>query len=402
MANIMRYKLLVIDDHPETLDIISRVLRQQGYAVVASNSGTEGLSLLESEMPDLILVDGMMPEMDGWEFCRRVRANPEIASTPIIMFSAVNEAEQKLAGLDAGADDYLTKPTEPVELSERVTAILEGVTPRHELPEEPESTSLSPEPMSPFDSGTAMMSAGSSRLIGVLGVRGGVGTTLLAINLAASLAMQKQDTVLIDLDVLQGHVGLYLHQTKMNGLNELSRLPEGMVQGEVAQYLTAYSENLQLLLTEPNLLQVEKTPTAAQVTEILESLTLPERFLVLDCGQGMTAVNRPVIEQADELIICVRPERVALGIAKQFITQVQEMIFPHTRLRVLLIDFSGHLNVPRQAVANYIGYPIITVIPMTTPELNRAVNKSVPLVQLIPESKASILISQLAHRVVNG
>ncbi|MCP4360857.1 MAG: response regulator [Chloroflexi bacterium] len=396
----MRYKLLVIDDHPETLNIISKVLRQQGYVVVASNSGTEGLSLLESEMPDLILVDGMMPKMDGWEFCRQVRANPDVASTPIIMFSAINEAEQKLAGLDAGADDYLTKPTEPIELSERVTAILEGVTPRNKLPEDPELPPLSSEAQ--FETGTAMVPADNSHLIGILGVRGGVGTTLLAINLAASLAMQEQDTVLIDLDVLQGHVGLYLHQTKMNSLNELSQLPEGMIQDEAAQYLSAYSKNLQLLLTEPNLLKVEKTPTAAQVTEILESLARPERFLVADCGQGITAVNRPVIEQADELIICVRPERVALGIAKQFINQVQEMIFPHTRLQALLIDYSGHLNVPRQAIESYIGHPIIAIIPVTPQELNRAVNKSVPLVQLIPDSKASGLISQLAHQVANG
>lgn len=129
MTTPMAYKILVIDDHPETLSIIQRVLQQQGYQVLGARSGFRGLTLAESENPDLVMVDGMMPEMDGWEVCRRLRATPKLAKIPIIMFTAVDEAEQKLAGFDAGADDYLTKPTEPDELVERVKTILDNRTP---------------------------------------------------------------------------------------------------------------------------------------------------------------------------------------------------------------------------------------------------------------------------------
>ncbi|MCA9896534.1 MAG: response regulator, partial [Anaerolineales bacterium] len=96
MTSPIAFKILVIDDHPETLSIIQRVLQQHGYNVLGARSGFRGLSLAESENPDMVLVDGMMPEMDGWEVCRRLRAMPKLGDMPIIMFTAVDEAEQKL------------------------------------------------------------------------------------------------------------------------------------------------------------------------------------------------------------------------------------------------------------------------------------------------------------------
>lgn len=397
----MTYKLLIIDDHPETLDIISRVLRQQGYAVIPAAAAVEGLSLAESEKPDLILLDGMMPEMDGWEVCRRIRANETIANTPIIMFSAVNKAEQKLAGFEAGADDYLTKPTEPVELAERVKALLDGVQPRHQINSDELKAFAELEPAQRASSKNMTMAlAAENNLIAVLGVRGGAGTTTLALNLASCLAQTEKDTVLVDLDETQGHVGLYLNQKSSDGLNQLARLPEGMVGGDVSKRLTKYNDHLQLLLTEPNLLTESDTPSPQQVLEIFETLTQPGRFVVVDCGQGVTAVNRPVIEQADQILVCIRPERVALASAKQFLPQLQETLFPHTQLHSILLDFKNQTSVPRQAIEGFLGYPLAAVITMKPQDLSRAVNKSIPFVQANPEAQATALIAQLAQQVV--
>lgn len=120
----MAYKILAIDDHPETLDIIVTTLRSNGYKVVGSQSPLKGLSLAEKMQPDLVLVDMNMPEIDGKEVCRRLRAHPQLSTVPIIMFTAEAEAYQKVEGFDAGADDYLTKPTEPEEMIARIEAML--------------------------------------------------------------------------------------------------------------------------------------------------------------------------------------------------------------------------------------------------------------------------------------
>ncbi len=397
----MTHKLLVVDDHPETLEIISRVLRQQGYAVTSAASGMQALALAEAEQPDLILLDGMMPDLDGWEVCRRIRHNPQIAHTPIIMFSAVNVAEQKLAGFNAGADDYLTKPTEPVELIERVQTLLENVPPRPELANAAPPAAAPPTPKAESGGRTVALTP-SGKIIAVLGARGGAGTTLLAINLAVTLAAPDQPVTLVDLDVRQGHVGLYLNQRVSNGLNKLARLPENMLAKDVSARLMPFNDHLQLLLTESDLSGANDTPSANQIEEIMEVLAMVGGTMVVDCGLGITAVNRTVIEQADHLLLCVQPERVGLAAAKQFLPALQNTLFPHTQTHLVLMEFGSGLNVPQQAIESFLGQSVTAVIPIPPHDLRRAVNKNIPLVQLNPDSKATAVISQLAHHLVKS
>lgn len=392
------YKILIIDDHQETLDIISRVLRQQGYLVVSTASALKGLEMAESERPDLILLDGMMPEMDGWDVCRRIRANEPIATTPIIMFSAVNKAEQKLAGFDAGADDYLTKPTEPIELGERVKALLDGVKPRHEITSE----ALTPAFTSDLEEKADTAADEKTHLTAVLGVRGGVGTTLFTLNLAASLAHQKLNTVLVDLDVCQGHIGLYLNQKVTNGLNKLARLPEGMLAQEVGSHLQFFNDYLDLLLTDSNLWGKEPTPSPEQVLELTRALTVPERHVIVDCTFGITPLTQPVIEQANDIIVCLQPERVALASAKNLFPQLQEMLIPPARLSTILLDFSGGMNVPQKAIESFLGHKITAVIPIKPGDLRRSVNKSTPLVQTHPEAEATVKINHFTQDLIKA
>lgn len=104
----MTTKILVIDDDNAVTDLLAVLLRSQGFDVTATNSSTEGLNYARQGEPELIILDLMMPEMDGWEVCRAVRAFSQV---PIIVLSALNDPSMVASVLDAGADDYLTKPT---------------------------------------------------------------------------------------------------------------------------------------------------------------------------------------------------------------------------------------------------------------------------------------------------
>ena len=107
MPIVMKYKILAVDDHHETLDIIVMTLRSYGYEPVYTNYPLEALELAATELPDLALVDMNMPEMSGLEVVRRLRAIPQISNMPIIMFTAEDQPHQKKAGFAAGVDDYL-------------------------------------------------------------------------------------------------------------------------------------------------------------------------------------------------------------------------------------------------------------------------------------------------------
>lgn len=104
----MTTKILVIDDDTAVTDLLSVLLRSQGFDVTATNSSTDGLNYVREDEPDMIVLDLMMPEIDGWEVCRSVRAFSQV---PIIVLSALNDPSMVASVLDAGADDYLTKPT---------------------------------------------------------------------------------------------------------------------------------------------------------------------------------------------------------------------------------------------------------------------------------------------------
>ena len=101
-------KIIVIDDDTAVTDLLSVLLKSHGFEVRATNNSTDGLSLIRDEEFDLVILDLMMPEMDGWEICKEVRSFSQV---PIIVLSALNDPSMVASVLDAGADDYLTKPT---------------------------------------------------------------------------------------------------------------------------------------------------------------------------------------------------------------------------------------------------------------------------------------------------
>jgi DNA-binding response OmpR family regulator len=104
----MQTKILVIDDDSAVTDLLSVLLRSNGFDVIATNNSTDGLNHVRQDPPDLVILDLMMPEMDGWEVCRAVRVFSQV---PIIVLSALNDPSMVASVLDSGADDYLTKPT---------------------------------------------------------------------------------------------------------------------------------------------------------------------------------------------------------------------------------------------------------------------------------------------------
>jgi adenylate cyclase len=117
-------KILVVDDTPKNVKLLADLLTVKGYSVVTAESGRQALTQLEAERPDLVLLDVVMPEMSGYEVCRKIRENPLTQILPVVMVTALDPAEERIKGLDAGADDFLTKPINRAELLARVQSLL--------------------------------------------------------------------------------------------------------------------------------------------------------------------------------------------------------------------------------------------------------------------------------------
>jgi adenylate cyclase len=117
-------KILVVDDTPKNVKLLADLLTVKGYSVVTAASGREALTQLETERPDLVLLDVVMPQMSGYEVCRKIRENAAIEILPVVMVTALDPAEERIKGLEAGADDFLTKPINQAELLARVKSLL--------------------------------------------------------------------------------------------------------------------------------------------------------------------------------------------------------------------------------------------------------------------------------------
>ncbi len=120
----MAQRILIVDDDPRALELIGLILSGQGYEVRQAGNGMAALEQARAGLPDLIILDVMMPDMDGFEVTRRLRADPQTAHIPIVMFTAKTMVDDKVTGFEAGADDYLSKPVHPAELVARVKAVL--------------------------------------------------------------------------------------------------------------------------------------------------------------------------------------------------------------------------------------------------------------------------------------
>jgi two-component system response regulator VicR len=121
----MANKIMVVDDEPDVVDLVKLVLESDGFDVVTAYSGKEALDRIVQEMPDLVLLDIMMPQMDGWEVYSRIKAHPKTKDIPVAMLTAKSQSIDKMIGLHVvKVDDYITKPFGRSELLERVKRIL--------------------------------------------------------------------------------------------------------------------------------------------------------------------------------------------------------------------------------------------------------------------------------------
>jgi two-component system alkaline phosphatase synthesis response regulator PhoP len=131
----LNQKILIVDDEPDILELVEYNLKKEGYQVFTASNGQEGIALAKKVHPDLIVLDIMMPKMDGIEACRLMRAIPEFKNTFMVFLTARSEEYSEIAGFNVGADDYIAKPIKPRALVSRINAILRRNTSSEEVSE---------------------------------------------------------------------------------------------------------------------------------------------------------------------------------------------------------------------------------------------------------------------------
>ncbi len=298
----MPEKILIIDDDLDTLRLVGLMLQKQGFQIVAASSGAQGLELALSELPDLILLDVMMPGMDGYQVSRRLRSNEKTLDIPILMFTAKSQLDDKVLGFEAGADDYLTKPTHPTELQAHVKALLARST----------KTKVNP-PSRPVEE--------SAYTIGILSARGGLGVTTVAINLAASLGQKTgMNVIMAEFRPGQATLSFDLGLEKTSGLSELLNTPaHEITRGQIEEKLIKRTEGIKILAASPRPIDANLLRHIEQFEVILSRLEFMARYVVVDLGSGLTSLNQKLLPAFKELVVVVEPFENSLHHSKQLL-----------------------------------------------------------------------------------
>jgi CheY-like chemotaxis protein len=380
----MAKKILIIDDDTDTLKLVGLMLQKQSYQIVAASNGLQGLEKAESENPDLILLDIMMPGMDGYEVTKRLRANPLTADTPILMFTAKTQLDDKVTGFESGADDYLTKPTHPSELNAHVKALLarsvKGKIVTSPLPAEKQAYT-----------------------IGVLSPRGGQGVSTVSLNLGSALrTTTKTDVIVGEMRPGMGSIGPDLGEPEPKALVEfLSGNVANITRQKVKEALFVHESGLQLLFGSVQPKDNALASALAPMETLVNRLSFMASYLVLDLGAGLTPLAQKLIASCNLLVVLAEPVANALAQSKLLINDLVEMGVPKANIQIIVVNrIRSDTQLTLAQIESQLGEsPVVSITP--APELiYQATRMKAPVSVARPDSLTAQQFAKLAAAVL--
>ncbi len=316
----MTQTILIIDDDIDTLKLVGIMLERKGFKILASTTGNKGLQLAKDENPDLILLDIMIPDINGYEIARTVRSSPETETIPIIMFTARSQVDDKVEGLEAGADAYITKPARPRELFAQVNSVLKRVPQR-----------LSSAQVIPAKKGS---------LIGIVSSKGGIGISTLATNLAIEIRKQSEKpTILADFRPGQGTISMDLDVKNTSGMIKMiEEDSETDIPSEIANSLQEHKSGIKTLLSSHHPSDSKYVTQTEKFFQIAVELKSHADYTILDLGPSLSPITSRVLPECDKILICLEPSPGNITQTRMLIQDLVNKGIGEGRFTIVLIN----------------------------------------------------------------
>lgn len=354
--------LLIVDDDFETLRLVGLMLERQGFKIVAANNGNQAIVLARSEKPDLILLDVMMPDIDGFSVTRQLRTFPETSDVPILLFTAKGQVEDKVAGYEAGADDYLTKPIHPAELNAHIRALLARGRTRREEAARPRGYT-----------------------IGLIAVKGGLGVSTVTLNLALSYHLKtREEVIAAELRPGQGSWGMELGQSITTGLSRLLRMhPNDITAAKVEDELVRMPFGIRLLFASSKPEESELMQNTTQLDAIVNHLSTLAKMVFLDIGTIYHPIYEQILLACHEVLIITEPFPVTTQRTRLLIDDLTRKGFGKNKLMTVVLNnrVRADIQLSITQVQEMIGFPVSQLIPPAPELAYQADARNIPLIQ---------------------
>ena len=372
-------RILVVDDSAFNLKIVSATRAPAGYEVVTAGSGAEALERVDSIQPDLIILDVMMPDMNGYEVCRRLRQKSTMVHRPIMMLTANDTLEERVNGFEAGADDYVSKPFEAAELQARVKALLRRITPTKLEPDVPTS---------------------DGKVIAVFSLRGGIGVSTLAANLAVGLAhVWGKPAVLVDLALASGQSALMLNLPLRNSWADLGRADVSEIDaGLLDSVLLSHPSGARVLAT-PSRPEQSELITAEKVEHVIRMLKQRYEYVVLDLPHDFSETTLAGLDAAQQILAVMAPELASVRAMVCSLEVFGHLDYPRDTITIVLNTTFERGGLARKDIEATLKHPIGLILPFAAEPVLSALNRGMPLVVEIPHKPIGAALEDCAFMV---
>jgi pilus assembly protein CpaE len=311
----MAAKILIVDDDPNVQRLLQYTLKQEGYEVVTAADGAEGFRLWGAESPALILLDVMLPKLDGYQVATKIRQEEGTTGhVPIIMLTAEREVEQKVRGLRAGADDYLIKPFHPAELLARIKSLLARFAPRDALVGRP--------PL--------------GRILAFYGAKGGVGTTTIAINAAIALHRELgRKACLVDGNLQFGDHRVFLDLgLDKKSIVDIVSAPSIDID-LIRQVIVKHDSGVDLLLAPPSP-ETAELVVPEHMPIVLDHLRSLYDYVLIDIDKRLDDVNLGILEAAETVFVVMTADLSCLKNVRLVLETVGHLGYEKQKVQLVL------------------------------------------------------------------
>lgn len=374
----MAAKILVADDDPMLQRLIMNTLKLEQYEVVIASDGQQALERARSEKPDLIILDVMMPVKNGFEVCAELRKMPETAALPVIILSGLGQVQEKIAGLKAGADEYVTKPIDPRELLTRVEMLLL----RNRVLRE-----------------SSAQRAG--RVTCVIGAKGGVGTTTLAVNLAALLSTQERKTIIIELRPDFGTVAVQLKLTPAQNLSNIRELEPAALTEQLVERLLADTSYGGRALCGPQRVQEFGPIDAKLAGSLLARLVMLADDVVVDLPSTSGELVEAAVRSAGNVIVALEADIAGVAAAEKRLQQLQGYE-KSLRMHPVVVNRQGTMLLSMREIETRLNHSLSGILPPATDVMGVSIQYGSPLAVFQPNHIFCTQLAELAERVLES
>ncbi len=369
-------RILFVDDEEQIRKLLSTWLTRHGYEVTLANDGWEALKVIRAKAPDLVITDVNMPNMNGFELTRRLRADHRTARIPVVMLSARKQADDVLTGYAEGADEYIPKPVEMAVLSAKIEVLVKRFRALH---------------------GEATTKRGGNVILFVHG-KGGVGCTTLAVNAAVALAATTIYRVtLLDLNLEFGNAPMLMNLTSGRTLADLAEnAHEQLDDATFATYLEQDRSGVRVLAGS-DVPERAELVTVPAVQQAIDHLQKQSDYVVIDAPASFSQQVLAALDVADAAVIVTSAHLPSLKATKQALEVLEKLSYPQERT-VLVVNRTSAAGVEMDHVARFFNRKPDIVVPYTQ-ACDDAADRGRPLTVLHPDSAASKVIRDLAARI---